>query len=204
MFNDKALKALHDIIKDDIEVLPYLHPKDTYYAINVLNVIDSLDRSMAVLDIDVEYNKVRNIIKYAFHKDRIKHESIFKIPENLRSEIFVTDIFKERVEQTGLTGFRFAEVWDSENEYWPIHDPNAVLFDSFGIPMSYSDAMKLVYECKAITSRRAIIQMDGEQLYIGSRTLVGDINWGEPVYIPQGYLEMDWYETHKLMIKSNN
>ncbi|NQX71676.1 hypothetical protein HQN90_36925 [Paenibacillus alba] len=200
MFNDKAMKALHDLIKDDVEVLPYLHPKDTYYAINVLNVIDCLDRSMAVLDIDEKYNVVRNINKYTFHEERIEHAIIFKIPENLRSEIFVTDIFKEKVEQAGLTGFRFAEIWDSENEYWPIHDPKAVLFDFFGMPMNYSDAMKLVYEGKAITSRRAIIQMDGEQLYIGNRTLVGDVDWGKPIYIPSGFLEMDWYETHKLKI----
>ena len=50
------------------------------------------------------------------------------------------------MEQAGLTGFRFAEIWDSENEYWPIHDPKAVLFDFFSMPMSYSNAMKLVYE----------------------------------------------------------
>lgn len=204
VFNNKALNALYDLIKDDVEVLSYLHPKETYFAINVLNVVDCLDRSAAVLDIDEEYNIVRNINKYAFHKDRIEHENIFKIPENLFSEIFVTNTFKEKVEQASLTGFRFAEIWDSENEYWPIHDSKAVLFDSFGMPMSYSDAMKLVYEGKAITSRRAIIQMDGEQLYIGNRTLVGDVDWGKPVYIPSGFLEMDWYETHKLMITSTN
>ncbi|MGO4269247.1 DUF1629 domain-containing protein, partial [Paenibacillus sp. TAF58] len=132
MFNDKALNTLHELIEGNIEVLPYFHPKDTYYAINVLNVVDCLDRSVAVLNIDEKYNKVRNINKYAFHKDRIEHEIMFKIPEKVYSEIFVTDIFVEKVKQAGLTGFRFAEIWDSENEYWPIHDPKAVLFDSFG------------------------------------------------------------------------
>ena len=69
--------------------------------------------------------------------------------------------------------------------------------------MSYSNAMKLVYEGKAITSRRAIIQMVSEQLYIGNRTLVGDVDWGEPRTHPR-YLEIDWYETHRLLITSTN
>ena len=102
---------LHELIKDEIEVLPYLHSKDTYFAINVLNVINCLDRSKAVLDIDEKYNKIKNISKYAFHKNKIEHERIFKILEKIFSEIFVTDIFKDKVEQAGLTGFRFAEIW---------------------------------------------------------------------------------------------
>ena len=46
--------------------------------------------------------------------------------------------------------------------------------------------------------------MVSEQLYIGNRTLVGDVILGKPVYIPPGYLEIDWYETHRLLITSTN
>ena len=84
--------------------------RSTYFAINVLNVINCLDRSKAVLDIDEKYNKIKNISKYAFHKNKIEHERIFKILEKIFSEIFVTDIFKDKVEQAGLTGFRFADL----------------------------------------------------------------------------------------------
>ena len=58
--------------------------------------------------------RVMSIEKYAFKPEIIKDNHIFKIVEFPKSEVFVSDEFKQKVEEAGLKGFKFELVWDSE------------------------------------------------------------------------------------------
>ena len=53
--------------------------------------------------------------KYAFlqNQELIKHD-IFKISDEPTRRAFVSDRFKNMVEENSLTGFMFKLVWDSE------------------------------------------------------------------------------------------
>lgn len=54
------------------------------------------------------------IEKYAFYEDKIKDAFIFKLPEELKSQPYVTEQFKHLIEKSGIRGFKFVPVWDSE------------------------------------------------------------------------------------------
>ncbi|MGH9940174.1 MAG: imm11 family protein [Blastocatellia bacterium] len=48
--------------------------------------------------------------KYVLYGDKLADQIIFKIPEVALLSVFVTDRFKNRVEEAGLTGFCFTEI----------------------------------------------------------------------------------------------
>jgi hypothetical protein len=80
-----------------------------------LDVIDCLDYEKSELSyFRSDPHDIKKILKYEFLKDKIRDKVIFKIPENKLNVPFVTDQFKLEVEKHGLEGFRFEEVWDSE------------------------------------------------------------------------------------------
>jgi hypothetical protein len=56
--------------------------------------------------------------KYSFYQEKVEDEHIFRIylDDRIQSKVFVTDQFKETVESNHLTGFKFIEVWNSENQ----------------------------------------------------------------------------------------
>nr|WP_159036303.1 hypothetical protein [Clostridium botulinum] len=45
------------------------------------------------------------------------NEHIFKVCEYSKIFVFVSDEFKNLVESSGLKGFLFIEVWDSEKDF---------------------------------------------------------------------------------------
>ena len=52
--------------------------------------------------------------KYSFIERKVSGINIFKIIDQPWSYIFLSDKFKETVEKSELTGFKFELVWDSE------------------------------------------------------------------------------------------
>ena len=55
--------------------------------------------------------------KYCFRMcDELLENNIFKLIDEPRRAPFVSDRFKECVEENNLTGFEFELVWDSEAE----------------------------------------------------------------------------------------
>ena len=110
----KAKQCLHDLIRDYGEFLPLETEVGDYEYFNVTKVIDSFNRNIAKFTYFPDGGEYQ-ILKYSFHKDRINNIPIFK-DESKLYDIFISEEFKQRYEECGLTGAIFEEVWDSEKE----------------------------------------------------------------------------------------
>ncbi len=54
--------------------------------------------------------------KFAFHPKKVADQNIFKIPEIALADVFVSDVFAERLRNSDLKGYKLVEMWDSEEE----------------------------------------------------------------------------------------
>lgn len=50
--------------------------------------------------------------KYYFKQEMIEGYNIFKIKDEPLGKVFVTDVFRETVLNSNLTGFKFKLVWE--------------------------------------------------------------------------------------------
>lgn len=114
VFSKKAVKCLSDFFKDNGEILPILYDKGEYYIINITNIKDCVDYNKSDVKRFKSSGKVMRFIKYTFIPERVMDEHIFKIDGYSHGCVFVSDKFKNAVESSGLQGFLFEEVWNSE------------------------------------------------------------------------------------------
>lgn len=114
-FNTRAIESLDSFLQGNVEYLPLEYSKGEYYLINVLNLLNGIDYNKSII---TRFNdgSIMRFEKYAFSLDKVKGEHIFKIIDEPRKAPFVSDEFRNKVIQEGLTGFLFTEVWDSETE----------------------------------------------------------------------------------------
>lgn len=114
VFSERAAIALHEILEPHGELLPLIAKEGTYFAFNVTTVIDALDEEHSTLVRFPSSHKVMHVYQYSFHPERLCGATIFKIPQNLRSRVFVTEAFVDAVSRTNLVGFRFPRLWSDE------------------------------------------------------------------------------------------
>ncbi len=82
------------------------------FAYQVTHVVDALDEDRCELT-RFTTGRIMGVQRFAFFVDRIERAAIFKVPQ-LRADMFVTDVFAERVRRFALTGFVLKEVWSHE------------------------------------------------------------------------------------------
>lgn len=118
VFNARAVEVLGDQLRESGELLPLRALHDTYYAYNVTRVVDSLDvdRTRAVW---LAPGRILDAQAYAFHPERLRDIAIFKIPQLLGAPVFVTDLFAERLRNSGLTGFALEFLWKDADTSGP-------------------------------------------------------------------------------------
>lgn len=114
LFTNKAIHGLEDLIKGSVEFLPVIHEKYDCFAVNVINVLDCLNYKGAKL------SRWGVIEKYDFIPEKVAGQHIFlvevkgsKIPSLVP---IVSDDFRQRVLDLGLTGLKFRLAWDSNPE----------------------------------------------------------------------------------------
>lgn len=115
LFQGEAIDKLKPLIGDSIEILPINVAEKDYKIINVIKVLDCIDYDNAEVK-RLPSGGVLRFLKYAFQKDVVENEHIFRIKEKPGSRLFVSDDFKKVVEENNLTGFKFELVWDSEEQ----------------------------------------------------------------------------------------
>ena len=118
VLSKRGLNALKDILKDSVEIIPLQCKGREYFVVNILNIIDALNYNNAELK-RLSTGLVVGLTKYSFLKEKIQDKNVFKILLNgieMVTEIFVSETFKNIVEENELKGFKFEEVWDSEND----------------------------------------------------------------------------------------
>jgi hypothetical protein len=113
VFSPNAAKTLADFLKLSGELLPISCDKKEYFVFNVTKVVDALDRASSNLKLFSD-GEIMDVIRYAFFPKRLIGIELFKIPQMVLADVFVTDPFVERVESAGLKGFKFRLVWSSD------------------------------------------------------------------------------------------
>ncbi|MFC4321423.1 imm11 family protein [Litchfieldia salsa] len=119
VISEKAAEVLANLIEGQVEVLPLIIDHNRkYYVINVVNVLDCINPELSVSR--TFHGRTMEYTKYEFIPEVIGGQDIFKIvfhdtKKILKSAVFVSDIFRQRVIDSGLEGFDFIEVWDSTN-----------------------------------------------------------------------------------------
>ncbi len=198
LLNEKAVEALRNLITGKVEILPYLHKSEKYFAINVINMIDCLDIPKSEVVIHEKYHIITQINKFSFIETLVADETIFKIPQRGGTLTLVTDRFRDRVIEPKLTGFEFWELWDSEAQ--PVEDAvNPLVFE--GPTYTYLEAVKLVMEQgKALASDIWVLQIHKNTLFLGNFERNGTFSWIDPLYIPPVLLDMTWYVIEPLEI----
>lgn len=109
VFSKRSVEALEDLLTANGELLPVDCLDGEYFAYNVLNLISALDQDKSDIA-RFPTGRIMTVRKYAFYVNKLAEQIIFKIPEIALLSVFVTDHFKVKVEEAGLTGFCFKEI----------------------------------------------------------------------------------------------
>jgi hypothetical protein len=113
VFSRRAVVELRDLLDGNGELLSTFIGPEEYFLFNVTRVIDALDVSRSDVIRFENSSKVLDIDSHVFYRGRIGGIPIFKIPQVLTMDVFVTDRFVDRVHTAGLKGFWFPLVWSS-------------------------------------------------------------------------------------------
>lgn len=112
--NERCFNIIKPYIQDAVQVLSAKTKKQKLFALNVTAVRDCLDCENSKLKHFSSSGRIMRIEKYAFHRERLSNAFIFKIPEEVHTHPYVTDGFKNLMEQNGIKGFKFVLVWQDE------------------------------------------------------------------------------------------
>jgi hypothetical protein len=117
IFSDNLINKISHLVNDSIQYLAIIitNKKNNtnllgYHVANVCKVIDALDLGNSKYDLfELDDEKILSVEKYALKKEAIKNYNIFKL-ENDTIPTFVSEEFKNKIEEDNLTGFQFLEV----------------------------------------------------------------------------------------------
>lgn len=129
---ERALKILHLVVKDHVEILPltsyegeaytlvnplfvdppeitqFFPPKEKWYALNILNVMDCVDYEHSEV-LRSESGKRKGIRNIVFKANCSDNKPIFKISEYI-DRTYTSDQFKQLIEAHKLQGLTFEQI----------------------------------------------------------------------------------------------
>ncbi len=200
IFSEKALHHLNPFLDGNAEALPLIHPQRVYYAINVTTVLDCLDYEQAVYHRHERYPQIiKEIDKYVFSEEIIGDIPIFKMPSTLSLGVFVTDVFKQAVEEADLKGFHFELMWDSSAEEGIggiVADPEQVQPQQAEPNefFSFDEAQKRIESGVVVASGEWRLKQDEDGgILLGRLYANGELQWMSPIYYPPILLDMQWH-----------
>lgn len=102
-----SLIKLRKLLLNEVENLPIGVEGLNMKILNVINIIDCLDKTKSEVVYFKNSHKVMRIKKYSFNTSLLENVALFKIPQLVDGYIFATDAFRERVLEDKLTGLKF-------------------------------------------------------------------------------------------------
>lgn len=111
VFSRRAASELEEILLPNGELLPLITTHGDFYAFNVTRVIDALDEGASAIRYFKSGN-LKDVTRYSFRPEALQ-SSIFKIPQLVRSDVFVTDEFVYRSTRSNLLGFAFRLLYET-------------------------------------------------------------------------------------------
>lgn len=125
--SEKAKNVLEKHFNGLVEIFPLNVGKwGTYYFMNIMNVLDLLDTEKSSIR-RLSSGKIIDVKKYSFDNKILSiNSNIFQLQNISRGLIFVNEETRNLIENAGLEGFIFTQVWDSENPDF-VYEPRKVL-----------------------------------------------------------------------------
>ena len=115
VFSERAVLVLKKYIDNNAEILTARYNEKNYYIINVTNVLNCINFEESEYKTFPEGNRIMVFEKYAFIKEKVIDQDLFKVREETVKRPFVSDAFRDSVINNGLTGFSFELVWECED-----------------------------------------------------------------------------------------
>lgn len=124
IISQKAVDALSDIWDKHATLYPVIledRPDEPYYMVVVHTVIDCIDREKSVGTIndfedDERCGYFDLIREWVFREEEIGDNLMFVLPDN-PATIYVTEQFKQRIVDAGLSGFGFRKTFFDETPF---------------------------------------------------------------------------------------
>lgn len=113
VISNRVKEKIEGLISEAVEFLPVTKEEEKFWVINILKVLDCVDMDNSLFK-KLSTGKIIWFTKYEFIPEKIQSEHIFKISNLKLSLVFVSDVFKKVIEESGFKGFEFTLVWDSE------------------------------------------------------------------------------------------
>lgn len=196
----EAKNKIESFLEEKVEFLPLIHENHSFFLLNIINVIDCVDQNKSIAEFSKKGKKT-NYKKIYFNKELInKNDKIFKIPEFPSKYCFVSDEFKEFIENSGLHGPDFDLVWDSEiDEETELHQQQIYdeyinrINNSIDLSMSWEQAMDCVNQNEAVVSDRWKLKLDQDRnILLGQLNMDLQYDFVSPKYIPPILLDLKW------------
>lgn len=115
----RAAELLRPVISDVAELLPVPFQGETWYFMNVFNLVDAMDKEHSRYAVRAS-GKKGWLEKPAFFADKVPHAKLFIIPDAPGRFYYAEhhpddnpNTFKNVVEQNKLFGIRFGKVWEN-------------------------------------------------------------------------------------------
>lgn len=113
VFSQRAVDALLDLLLENGEILPLDIEGESYFAYNATRTLDALDEHRSKI-VPFTTGGILDVTRYVFLPEKVSQSAIFRLPQ-LRGRVFVSDVFANRIQSAGLTGFELVEVWSSQS-----------------------------------------------------------------------------------------
>ena len=189
-------------MSDKVQILPIDYEgTKTLYVLNVINVVDCLDYEKSKIR-RFSDGTVSEIDEFAFDYSKVSQHDIFKIPEKIWSTVFVSDKFKATVEENGLIGFKFTEVWDSDEKAVQerkrrYQEKLAEIRRIYGPEYTFDEAIKLLDQGKAFVSDQWKLQKNKKGDIVLGRLVESTCEYLflVVVYYPPILITYKWKET---------
>lgn len=207
-FSERLKEQVQSFLKDHIEWLPIQHPDQSYYIGNVLNVIDAVDYSRSKLRVPFgSFSGFAGFEKVCFKKELLlsQEHHIFKIPEFIQKQVFISDQFRELLINSKIKGFDFVEVWDSDITV-EVDRQQEEVYEAFltklkkseGTPYSWDQALEMVKSGKAMRSDVWKMQVNqGGEVLLAKLGRDCHFRSNNPFYVSPLLMQSTWYETEK-------
>jgi hypothetical protein len=116
VFSRRSAAALDEILDAAGQMIPLRCEScaDEYVAVNVTRLVDALDERRSEVKRYRSSGRIMRILHYAFLRERVAGMEVFKIPQTVLQEVYVSEAFVERVAGRSLQGFVFKLIWTDE------------------------------------------------------------------------------------------
>ncbi|MDX2306256.1 MAG: hypothetical protein NW226_25835 [Microscillaceae bacterium] len=99
----RAWRAIQDLIMDYVEAFSFRVEGHDYVLIHPRETLDALDEANSEVDYYSD-GSIFDIYQYTFFPEKLKGKHLFRIPQTAGLHLYISEVFKQRVEQHQLMG----------------------------------------------------------------------------------------------------